>query len=122
IPTNRDAPAIKFRNRALTLTLVDPYRSSSNSCLLHDPGGIATNVPFVLPGYQITLAVKAGFSPFFLSLIDQVSPIKIVRGPSDSIWVIDDGDFLSNNILDVSTRGRVFRVESSNTGNINVME
>jgi len=117
-----DAPAIKFRNRAMTLTVVDPYRLSTDSCLAHDPGGIPTNVPLVVPGYQMLIGVKAGFSPFTLSLLNAVSPVKLVRGPSDSIWVIDDGDFLSGSILDVSTLGQVFRVESADTTNVNVMQ
>jgi hypothetical protein len=35
----------------------------------------------------------------------------VVRGPSESIWVIDDGDVLPLG-FDVSTRGQVFRIES----------
>ena len=108
-----NVPAIKFRNRALTLTLVDPYRSSSDFCIGRNPGNVVTNVPLVVPGYQISFGMKAGFTPLTLSLIgQQVSPVKVVRGPTESIWVIDDGDFVGNGITDVSTRGRVFRVES----------
>jgi hypothetical protein len=33
--------------------------------------------------------------------------------PSSSLWVIDDGDFVSTSITQSSTRGRVFRIESS---------
>jgi hypothetical protein len=105
-------PAIKFRNRSLTLTLVDPYRVSSASCLGRDPGNVSTNIPLVVPGYQIAFGVKGGYVPLTLSIGQQVSPIKVVRGPTESIWVIDDGDFIGNGITDVSTRGRVFRIES----------
>jgi hypothetical protein len=66
--------------------------------------------------------VKAGFEPFKLSLGGQVSPVKVVRGPSDSIWVIDDGDFLSSSIFDPSTRGRVFRIESADTTILNTLQ
>jgi hypothetical protein len=108
-----NVPAIKFRNRALTLTLVDPYRSSADACIGRNPGNVTTKIPLVVPGYQIGFGVKAGFSPLTLSLIgQQVSPVKVVRGPSESIWVVDDGDFIGNGITDLSTRGRVFRVES----------
>jgi hypothetical protein len=113
--TRMNVPAIKFRNRALTLTLVDPYRSSADACTGRHPGNVApTNIPLVVPGYQIGFAVKAGVFPYTLPLIGQeVSPVKVVRGPSESIWVVDDGDFVGNGITDVSTRGRVFRVESA---------
>jgi hypothetical protein len=113
VPELADLPAIKFRNRALTLTLVDPYRQAAQSCLGRNPGNVPTNIPMVVPGYQIGFGVKAGFSPLTLSLIgQQVSPVKVVRGPSESIWVVDDGDFVGNGITDVTTRGRVFRIES----------
>jgi len=42
-----------------------------------------------------------------------VTPVKVVHGPSESIWVIDNGDFISTSITQASTRGRVFRIESS---------
>ncbi len=111
--TRANVPAIKFRNRALTLTVVDPFRVSGDSCLGRDPGNVPTKIPMVVPGFQIGFAVKAGLLPLTLSLIgQQVSPVKVVRGPTESIWVVDDGDFVGNGITDVTTRGRVFRVES----------
>ena len=76
----------------------------------------------MVPGYQILLDVKGGYAPFTLSLVGQVSPVKVVRGPTDSIWVIDDGDFLASNITEASTRGKVFRIESVNTQFVNTME
>jgi hypothetical protein len=107
-------PAIKYRNRTLTLTLVDPYRTSSDSCLLRDPANVATHIPLVVPGYQIGFEVKSGFSALHLALLGQpVTPVKVVRGPSESIWVVDDGDVVGDGITQVSTRGRVFRVESA---------
>ncbi len=124
-------PAIKFRNRSLTLTIVDPFREAAQSCLKRDPidtqtqTPIPTNVPLVVPGYQVTFAVKAGLTPLTVALVGNVSPVKVVRGPSESIWVIDDGDFLATTFVDVSTRGRVFRIESvppaSTDGNTTVI-
>jgi hypothetical protein len=112
-PDVHAVPAIKFRNRSMTLTLVDPYRAAGQSCLGRDPGNVPTNIPLVVPGYQIAFGVKGGYAPLTFSLIgQQVSPVKVVRGPTESIWVIDDGDFIGNGITDVTTRGRVFRIES----------
>lgn len=117
-----NVPAIKFRNRSLTLTIVDPFREAAQSCLKRDPFDtqtqmpIPTNVPLVVPGYQIAFGVKAGYTPLAVALgggqVSSVSPVKAVRGPSESIWVIDDGDFLASTFVEVSTRGRVFRIES----------
>lgn len=111
--TRMNVPAIKFRNRALTLTVVDPYRSSADACIGRNPGNVPTNIPLVVPGYQIAFGVKAGFSPLTLTLLgQQVSPVKVVRGPSESIWVVDDGDFIGDGITQATTQGRVFRIES----------
>jgi hypothetical protein len=51
-----------------------------------------------------------------------VLPVAVVRGPTQSIWVIDEGDFLSTSSSVASTRGKVFRVESTALTLINVLE
>jgi hypothetical protein len=40
--------------------------------------------------------------------------VKVVRGPAQSLWVLDEGDFLSSSSSQASTRGKVliFRPES----------
>jgi hypothetical protein len=118
-PHVHSTSAIKFRNRSLTLTIVDPYLEASQTCLKRDPidtqtlAAIPSNIPLVVPGYQIAFSVKGGFSPAKVVLgVGQVSPVKVVRGPSESIWVIDDGDVLGSGFGDISTRGQVFRIES----------
>lgn len=108
---SRMAPAVKFRNRAMTLTLVDPYYPGDQLCPLDRAGNLG-NIPFAVTGYQLQFTQKGGYAPFTLPLIGQVYTVKVVRGPSESIWVIDDGDFLATSITQASTRGRVFRVES----------
>src|SRR5262249_48240511 len=125
----RSAPAIKLRTRGMTLTMVDPYYPGDTMCPL-DRGGVqdpsvvkgVDRVPVVYPGYELTFRQTAGYTPLTLSAIAPVFPVKVVRGPSDSIWVIDDGDFLSTTGLEASTRGKVFRIESSNLGTFNLLE
>jgi hypothetical protein len=117
-PDEHPILAIKYRNRAMTMTIVDPYREAAQSCLKRDPidtqtqAPISSNIPLVVPGYQINFGVKAGYLPVTLPLPGRVSPVKVVRGPSESIWVIDDGDVLALGFNDVSTHGLVFRIES----------
>jgi hypothetical protein len=117
-PNEHPILAIKYRNRAMTMTIVDPYREAAQSCLKRDPidtqtqAPIPSNIPLVVPGYQIVFGVKAGYLPITMALLGRVSPVKVVRGPSESIWVIDDGDVLAQGFNDVSTRGQVFRIES----------
>jgi hypothetical protein len=45
-----------------------------------------------------------------------------VRGPQESVWVIDEGDFLSTSITQASTRGKVYRLEIQSLGTINLLE
>jgi hypothetical protein len=122
----RDAPAIKFRNPGLTLTLVDPHYPGDRSCV-RDRGGViiedqsSLQIPLVFPGYTLTFGQKAGFTPLTLPSIDPAFPVKVVRGPTDSIWVLDNGDFLSNS-FDPSTRGKVFRLESTQLNVINLLD
>lgn len=107
----RQAPALRLRNRALTLTIVDPTYNGDAAC--HgDRMGTLVDVPLVMPGYQLAFRQTAGFVPLIIGSITPSFPIKVVRGPRQSIWVIDEGDFLSTSIAQPSTRGRVFRVES----------
>ena len=108
----RIAPAIKISNPAMSLTLVDPTYPGDGRCFL-DRKGTLGKVPFAVTGYRIEFEQKAGYEPFQLQLFGLVTPVKVVHGPSESIWVIDNGDFISTSITQASTRGRVFRIESS---------
>jgi hypothetical protein len=123
--TQRDAPAIKFRNPGMKLTLVDPYYPGDKTCV-RDRQGVAVDgqpalrIPLAFPGYSLTFEQRAGFSPLVLPAITPAFPVKVVRGPTDSIWVLDNGDFLSTT-TDPSTRGRVFRIESTQLSVISVL-
>ncbi|NVB78597.1 MAG: hypothetical protein HOV81_09405 [Kofleriaceae bacterium] len=116
----RQAEAIQFRNRGMTLTLVDPTYQGDAKCV-GDRAGTLVNVPLVVPGYQIAFRQTAGFKPLLVP-IKPAFPVKVVRGPQDSIWVMDAGDFLSTSLAEPSTRGKVFRVESSSLGTISTLQ
>jgi hypothetical protein len=117
----RDATALRLRNKAMTLTLVDPTYQGDLRC--HgDRAGTLIDIPLVAPGYQIAFRQTAGFIPLVLSAITPSFPIKVTRGPGQSIWVIDEGDFLSTSITQPSTRGKVYRVESHALGIVNVLD
>ncbi len=116
----RQAPAIKYRNRGMNLTIVDPTYPGDAECIL-DRGGMLGNIPHVFPGYALTFRQTAGLSPLAIPVTPAL-PIKVVRGPTQSIWVIDEGDFLSTSIAQPSTRGKVFRIEPNSLGLINILE
>jgi hypothetical protein len=116
----RPADSINFKNRGINLTLVDPTYPGDAQCHGDRQGG-RTNIPLVAPGFQIAFRITAGFSPLGLS-IQPTFPIKVLRGPTESIWVVDEGDFLSTSVSSPSTRGKVFRVESRALGVVNTLE
>jgi hypothetical protein len=117
----RQAPAIQFRNRSMKLTLVDPYYPGDSQCIL-DRGGQLGNIPLVYQGYQIAFHQVAGFTPMILNAILPSFPVKVVQGPTQSIWILDEGDFLSTVLGVASTRGKVWRVESINTATYSLLQ
>ena len=124
----RTATALRFRNRGMTLTIVDPTYPGDQTCIGDRMGGLG-NVPLVADGYQITFRQTAGFTPLVLAASASL-PIKIVHQPvtpsstntSEAFWVVDEGDLLSTSITAASTRGKVFRIESDALGTVNVLE
>lgn len=123
----RNAPAIKFRNRGLTLTVVDPYYPGDKNCpfdrqLALDPMLGSARIPLVFPGYQISFHQTSGYSPMTLPIIAPAFPIKVVEGPTNSIWVLDDGDTVPTTLGAPATRGQVYRIESFNLGVVNLLQ
>jgi hypothetical protein len=106
----RQAEAIQIRNRGLTVTLVDPTYPGDAQCIRDRMGNLG-KIPLVFSGYQIGWRQWGGFSPYRLPLTGAAFPIRVVRGPTQSIWVIDQGDYLSTSTSLPSTRGQVFRIE-----------
>jgi hypothetical protein len=117
---DRQADEIRFHNPGMTLTLVDPTYGGDKSCVL-DRGGNLGKVPIVYDGYQLSFEQTAGFTPLLLA-IQPAYPVRAVRGPTNSLWVIDDGDYLSTDVTVESTEGKVFRVEPINLEIINTLE
>jgi hypothetical protein len=111
----RLAPAVRFRNRNVTFTLVDPHYPGDGTCLTDRQGNLG-QIPHVVPGYTISFHQTGGLSPLQLLASgfaeDRPSfPVKVTRGPANTLWVVDEGDFLSSSAGSPSTRGKVFRVE-----------
>jgi hypothetical protein len=116
----RDAEAIRLHNRSINLTLVDPTYPGDLAC--HgDRMGNRGRIPLTAPGFQISFRQTAGFLPLTLGIAPSF-PVKVIRGPQESIWVVDEGDYLSTSLTTPSTRGKVYRVESRAIGIVNLME
>jgi hypothetical protein len=116
----RDAPAIRFKNPAMTFDLVDPYYNGDQVCR-EDLAGALGQIPAVHKGYQNLISVNSGFAEKQLA-ISPVLPTNVLRGPENSIWVIDEGDHVPDSEDGSSLRGEVFRIESWNIGIINIIQ
>lgn len=113
----RQAPAIKYRSRGSVFSIVDPYYPGDKDCITDrlGPNGVPLDkIPQIFHGYSVGWRVLGGFTPATVTAINPTLPVKVLRGPLQSIWVVDQGDFLSTSISDPSTRGRVFRFEPGN--------
>jgi len=116
----RPSDAIKFRNRGMTLDIVDPTYPGDAVCI-GDRGANLGRIPTVPPGFQIVFRQTAGFSPLIVQ-ITPAYPVKAVIGPTQSVWVIDEGDYLSTSITTPSTSGKVFRFEGQSVNTISVLQ
>ena len=116
----RQAPAIRFRNRSINMTLVDPTYPGDGQCIL-DRKGTLGNIPHVFTNFQLSFTQTAGFAQINIP-VQASMPVRVVRGPTQSIWVVDQGDFLSTSISLASTRGKVFRIEPGALNLINILE
>ena len=120
VVVTRPAQALRFRSRGMTLTVVDPTYPGDATCI-GDRGAGLGKIPSVMSGFQMVFRQTAGFSPLLVQIQPSL-PIKVVRGPGQSIWVIDEGDFLSTSISTPSTRGKVYRIESAALNVTNLLE
>jgi len=106
----------------MVLTMVDPYKDCALD--LHprteqDPKTAPVTIPLVPRGYQLQFVLRGGLTPFTLPLSGSaILPARALRGPSESIWVIDEGDFLG---ISQPTHGQLFRFESTNVNAVNVL-
>lgn len=116
----RSADSIRYRGRGLTFTMVNPTYPGDATCI-GDRGGNLGKIPVVPKLYQAAVRIISGFAPLLVST-GAAYPVKVTRGPGQSIWIMDEGDFLSTSINTASTRGKVFRVESSALTVLNTLE
>lgn len=111
---------ILFRNRGMQLEIVDPTYPGDKVCI-GDRGANLGKIPTVTQDVQITFRQTAGFNPLLVGITPSL-PIKAVTGPTQSVWVIDEGDYLSTSISLPSTRGKVYRFEAANLSITSLLE
>lgn len=116
----RPTTGIRVRTRGFTMTMVDPTYPGDARCI-GDRGGSLVNVPTVFTGVTLSFRLTAGLSPLTVP-ISPSYPVKVVRGPGQSAWIVDEGDFLSTTVTLPSTRGKVFRVEAASLSTISTLQ
>ncbi|HEY1554468.1 MAG TPA: hypothetical protein VGF94_06505 [Kofleriaceae bacterium] len=117
---DRPTDAIRFHGPGMTLTMVDPTYAGDAQCIL-DRKGTLGKIPLVDDLDEITFRQTAGLATLVLDITPSF-PVKVLHGPGQSIWVVDEGDYLSTSIDTASTNGKVFRVESQTLETINVLQ
>lgn len=128
--TRLGVPAIRYRGPGFMFHVVDPTYKGDARCRgdrlgfkvarQQEPLQIA-GVPAVHLGYAMTFRLGGGYAPLPLRA-SAVMPVRVVKGPQQSIWIVDEGDFLSDSSLVPSTRGKVFRIESSSISVTSIMQ
>jgi hypothetical protein len=96
VKVERQAAAIRIRNPAFSIHVVDPVLDPANQgieCTLD--GATCPPMRFVPPSYAITFTIASGFFPYTV-VTDQRYPVGMTLDPLGSIWVLDQGDLSSN--------------------------
>lgn len=125
VTMERPTESILFRNGGMAFHLVNTTYPGDKVCIGDRQGitGIPTSkrVPAVFTGFAFTFTQSGGYNPQYIRTSATV-PVRVVRGPQQSIWIVDEGDYISENGVTPSTRGKVFRVESSSLTTINTLQ
>lgn len=116
-----DVTAIRFRNPQMTFHLVEPTYPGDAVCKEDRMGGLV-DIPWVFPGLTLQFELVDGLVPKTTGITAATYPIRIVNGPQNSLWVVDEGDFLSTSTSTASTRGKVFRFEAAAIGQVNTLQ
>ena len=101
----RTARAVRFRNPAMTLNVVDTTYPGDARCFNDRAGGLV-GVPVIFPGYQIRFRQVAGWSTMAVASVRAAYLSRLVVGPDRAIWAVDEGDVLTSVL---NARGALFR-------------
>jgi hypothetical protein len=105
----RDVTAIRFKNPQMTFHLVQPTYPGDLACKGDRLGGLV-DVPVLFPGQTIEFIIADGIVAKGLGLTTAVLPVRVVRGPQNSLWVVDEGGYQTSS---ANYLGHVYRFEPS---------
>ena len=106
VEEEKAAPAIRFRNSGLDINLVDLTYPGDAVCR-GDRDGTLVGVPLVARDFQLTFRTLNGYVRSLIqTLAAVVFPVNVVRGPDNTVWVVDEGRVQT---LSERFRGRLHR-------------
>jgi hypothetical protein len=94
-PRDRLAEAIRVQLPGFTTHIVDPTYPGDAVCRGDRQGGLV-DVPYVALGTQLSIRISSGFSPHTITTGSLVYPVNIVRGPDNTVWLVDEGKHVSD--------------------------
>jgi len=103
----RDDQVIRFRNPAFTFNLATPWYPGDAMCY-RDRLGTLGKIPTVSSGYQVQITLTGGLYPVVTS--PSVYPSSVVRGPHETVWTIDEGEYLPSGSI-TTVRGQVWEYD-----------
>lgn len=111
----RTATAIRFDNPLMRLRFVDLTYPGDAQCL-RDRGGALGEVPVLATGMTLGFRVESGFVSVVAGGESVVQPANVVRGPDETVWIVDAGDIDDNNPSTPNLRGQLLRVDPAGIG------
>lgn len=108
----REQEAIRFSNPVFTIHLVNLSTTGDEACNGDGQGTLPPNSP-LFEDFGFGFTVVGGFIPHFVAARSYRAefPIRIRRGPSGLLWIMDQGDDRDPTQL---TRGRVLTIDPGN--------
>lgn len=120
-----NVPAIFVRLLGMNFHIVSPTYPGDAQCRGDRRGSPllagALDIPSVFVGLAMQFRIIGGALPLPIRT-SAVVPVRVLRGPQQSIWIVDEGDFIAESSGAASTRGKVFRVEGFAITIVNTMQ
>lgn len=120
-----NVPAIFVRLPGMNFHIVNPTYPGDAQCRGDRRGSSllagAPDIPTTFVGLVMQFRIIGGALPLPV-LTSAVVPVRVLRGPQQSFWIVDEGDFIPETSGTASTRGKVFRVEGSAISIVNTMQ
>lgn len=108
----RTTTAVRFDNPLMRVRMVDLTYPGDAMCRGDRAGGLGA-IPVLSTGMVLGFRVESGFLSVVAGGEGVVQPANVVRGPDESVWIVDAGDIDDFDSSTPNLRGQLLRVEAS---------